>query len=310
MSQPIQGSQTSNPAEPEAFRFGLRTLLIVVAGIAALCGGMQAGGAWGFFLALAVVSLVVLIWSIVKRKPTVGSSATVVLIFSALGALLCPAIESARESADCGRCYNHLKMLGLALHNYEYSNRSLPPAYSLDESGAPLQSWRLFLLPYAASYGIGALQGFNWSEPWDSTVNLQRAQMMQPIAREFYGCDSSAAPSANTDYVAATGPDTVWRAGMGVRFYEITDGPENTILLIEMKNSGIAWNEPRDFDMKNLPAAAKLPEFLKSLSNHRQGLQVLFCDGHVEMLPFTIPLDQFEALLTKSGGETIERFRW
>jgi prepilin-type processing-associated H-X9-DG protein len=310
MSQPIQTSQTSHPAEREAFRFGLRTLLVVVAGIAALCGGMQAGGAGGFFLALAVVSFVVLIWSIAKRKPAVHTPAMLISIFSGLLALICPAVESAREAAQCNHCYNNLKLLGLALDNYHASNKSLPPVYTLDELGAPLQSWRLFLLPYAATTGLGAFQGFNWSEPWDSRGNLQQAQVMQPISHALYGCDTSAASSANTDYVAVTGPDTVWRAGLGVRFEEITDGPENTILLIEMKNSGIAWNEPRDFDAQKLPAAQKLSVFLKSLSNHRHGLHVLFCDGHVEMLPFTIPLDQFEALLTKSGGEMIERFRW
>jgi prepilin-type N-terminal cleavage/methylation domain-containing protein len=76
----------------------------------------------------------------------------VIAIIAILIALLLPAVQQAREAARRTQCKNHLKQLGLAMHNYEASNRLFPPSAAIAGAGAinTNASWSIHgrLLPY------------------------------------------------------------------------------------------------------------------------------------------------------------------
>jgi len=69
----------------------------------------------------------------------------VIAIIGILIALLLPAVQAAREAARRMQCTNHLKQLGLGLHNFHDSMKGIPPA-ALD--GNDTFSAFALLLPY------------------------------------------------------------------------------------------------------------------------------------------------------------------
>src|SRR5205823_14655518 len=65
------------------------------------------------------------------------------LIIGVLVALLLPAVQSAREAARRTRCKNNLKQMGLALHNYEGTQRCFPPGVIWNSSTTNFTTPRL-----------------------------------------------------------------------------------------------------------------------------------------------------------------------
>src|SRR5438067_9724665 len=77
----------------------------------------------------------------------------VIAIIGVLVALLLPAVQAAREAARRTQCTNHLKQLGVALHNFEGAKKSLPAGsgYTRVE---PKGNWVVAILPYMEETSI------------------------------------------------------------------------------------------------------------------------------------------------------------
>ena len=99
-----------------------------------------------------------------RRAFTLVELLVVVAIIGVLVALLLPAIQASREAARRSNCFNNLKQLGIALHNYADTHARLPPAstsavdvgvwnYAADPT-VHLHSWAALILPFIEEEGL------------------------------------------------------------------------------------------------------------------------------------------------------------
>ncbi len=200
----------------------------------------------------------------------------ILLIVPILIALLLPAVQAAREAARRSSCTNNERQIALAMLNYESANGHFPPAYSTDEDGNPLLSWRVLILPYIGEQSL--YNQFDLTQPWDSETNLAASANM-PIA---YGCPSSASPGAgNTNYVVVADEGTLFPpGGTGTKIMEVVDGTSNTICIIET-STGVPWAAPEDISIAEL----------QNLTSDHSGnmTNAAYVDGHVQSQPNVTP---------------------
>ncbi len=166
-----------------------------------------------------------------QRGFTLIELLVVIAIIALLIALLLPAVQKVRESADRAACLNNLKQLGLAVLSYNDTIGTLPPSRNLfclypgelgeltgpnsdepDGEEALGQNWAVLILPY--------LEQDNLFKLWDMTIdysnqNVQAVQAAVPVyfcpSRREFGAPPTLSLSQSTpagalgDYGACVG---------------------------------------------------------------------------------------------------------
>lgn len=192
----------------------------------------------------------------------------VIAIIGILVALLLPAVQAAREAARRISCTNNIKQIGLALHTYESTHGTFPPAFisrvlgpwpggandPVPEAG-PGWSFFALLLPQMEQPGLHGTINFNLpitdaahvavrstrvsayqcpSDAWTGPVTVWPASLgvnnLSPAS--YVGCLGGGDPANAPGYTAMHEEQPfngMFHRNLGVTHAEITDGTSNTI---------------------------------------------------------------------------------
>ncbi len=229
------------------------------------------------------------------------------LSFGLLVALLLPARCVAREAARRIQCRNNIRQIALALFNYTQEYKVFPPAYTVDEQGNPMHSWRVLILPFM-EYKKDNVE-YDFSQPWNSPHNIAFAHKSR--AHEVYRCPTEFKDDqilCDTSYVLLVGPNAFAEGTRHRTYAAVRDGLSNTIMIGEMSHSGILWTEPRDLNVEEMSSRLNDPEQIGLRSDHSGGVQIGIGDGSVRWISNSIDPKLLEALITINGGEDMIEF--
>jgi hypothetical protein len=211
-----------------------------------------------------------------------------------LSAIVQPAIEQARTSAQRAQSANNLKQIGMAMHMFHDANKRFPAAVSYGPDGKPLLSWRVLILPYLGYEEL--YKEFRLNEPWDSPHNKTLIDKMPPI----YRSPMSKLKAPWTNYVVAVGPGTVFSGREGLRLSDIRDGTSATILTVEVADKhAVIWTKPDD-----LPYDPKDPA--KGLGGlYEGGFNAVGCDCAPHFVPLPQPAETLRLLFDPADHKPV-----
>ena len=241
-----------------------------------------------------------------RRAIKIGSAVLVCgATWSVFYCVLLPGVTTYRFATRYTQCRNNLHVLAVALHNYHDAYSSFPPSVVRDDGGHALYSWRVLLLPFLDEEEIHSR--FHLDEPWNSEANYPLIRELESAWNPF-NCPSRVDGDSGCSYVAVVGDDTVWRDADPVSLEELEKVINDTILLVEVRNSGIAWSEPRDLMYSELTFRINDSERLSPSSAHETcipcrsrkvlPINVVMVDGSVRRLPETTVPEALRDMLT------------
>jgi prepilin-type processing-associated H-X9-DG protein len=225
---------------------------------------------------------------------------------------------SPREAAARSQSINHLKQMGLALHNYHATFNQFPPAVIYGPDGKPWHSWRVLILPYLEQ--MEAYNAYDFNQPWDSPKNKKLLEKTPEVYRDPINGE---AKDPYTHYAALVGPNAIFRpdgpkqSGQvklgvgGTSLRDVTDGTSNTVVVTTVDPTRkIPWTKPEDIDV-----GPKFMGFGKpggiAASYTFQGASggkcapFLFADGSVRVIGTSITPKLLQGLFTRAGAEIL-----
>lgn len=238
-------------------------------------------------------------FNIANAEPgdTLNNPMVMVAVVGILVALLLPAVQAAREAARRNQSLNNMRTIILALLNFDNENKSFPAQAITDESGKPLLSWRVAILPFLDEDEL--YQKFHLDEPWDSEHNIQLVSQMPEVFTD--PSNQLQAVDGKSHYLGVAGDQALFTGkDTGTILRTIVDGTSKTLSILQVNDdNSVTWTKPEDYDVA------------KNQSNPVAGIGSIhpgvflggFCDGAVKAIPNKVSPDLFHAMTTTSGGE-------
>ncbi len=228
---------------------------------------------------------------------TVGEEARAVVKFPAdlpFGGALFATLSKLKSGVPPQRSANNLKQIALAMHNYDATFNSFPPAAICDKNGSPLLSWRVLILPYIEHEAL--FKEFKLDEPWDSEHNKKLLVKMPTV----YALPPQKPGETTTHYRVFVGNGAAFDLLKGNRIVDFTDGTSNTLLVVTATDA-VPWSKPDElaFDPK-----ADMTKLTGTVVDGR--VQCAFADGSVRTFDKVPDRKTLNALITFGGGEVVD----
>ena len=222
---------------------------------------------------------------------------------------LLPNPESIEEAFSKMECAAKIGTITTALYAYRTEHGTLPPAFTVDENGKPLQSWRVLILPYLGDDAKALYEKIRLDEPWDSEYNSAFHAQLPDV----YRCPSAAALNKDETALYAKEDETVYsillgddglfdESGAGRDFIEVATRPDRDVwnqLLVVERDEPVCWMRPdqelriADFTVGGITVVNK---FFDSLW-HKDGINSSAPSGSARFLPSTTTDSSLEAFL-------------
>lgn len=275
-----------------------------------------------------------------RRGFTLVELLVVIAILGILVALLLPAIQFARESARRTQCTNHLRNIGVAMHNFHDVHQHLPAGWLADlPDGEPGWGWGAHLLLFLEQNALLENQ-IQLDDHIDENENEEARQAVIPI----YLCPSDASASdrfmltglhtglfevGRSNYVgvfgteeielAPTRGDGVFFHNSWVRFPDIQDGLSNTFLVGERSSrygdsTWVGMIHGATDAMARVVGSCDHPpndphgHFEDFGSFHASGANFVLADASVRLIGSDIDPAVYHGLATRAGREPAVKY--
>ena len=196
------------------------------------------------------------------------------------------------------QCKSNVRLIGQALLDYESTNGCFPSAFTVDDAGRPLHSWRTLILPFLGE--SERYQSIDLTLPWDHPKNAKALIPTPAVFRCPIRAGAERRDDGTTDYVGIVGEETQGKAnGIGTKLAEVNDANQSKLMIIEMGKDRIAWMSTDDITygqfVKGLSTMAQAGGILDS---HNQYCNCAYCDGNDDEL--TLQSDKQELVSSLS----------
>ena len=247
----------------------------------------------------------------------------VIAIIGTLVGLLLPAVQMARETARRASCYNNLKNIGIAIHNFADAHRAMP--LGSDRLIGTEHAWSTRILPQLEQSHL--FNQFDFKTAWDAPGKNQEASL---VNLSIYRCPSAVEDfpgkqdyggilgTTLTQLPLGSGPGQAFGCGAMVatsksqprtiKLAAITDGLSATICVGESVDRDSAGAGRWASGLNCFSQSEKLAIHNKlgdMESLHPGGVPVAFTDGHVSIMALSIDAKVLGSLCTRDGGEVV-----
>jgi hypothetical protein len=205
------------------------------------------------------------------------------LFLGGLGVLVCLsvlfAVSYQKSKARKLTSVHQLRQIAIAMQNYHAEHGCFPRAYWISPQGERTLSWRVALLPYLEQKPT--FEAIDVGEPWDDPVNQEATHYFPSIYRALLSEDDD---DGGTGYLLLEGPGTLFQEGRKLSLADCKISPSETMVAIEVVQSGIRWAEPKDIQPRQLLLAIQNEGGSGICLPYSHGVHVAFAGGSVRFL--------------------------